>query len=78
MPRAKKHKFSIRVEQTTDNEIDGEVLLNEFSNDTAIHAIKVKVFTKHITAAIDKATDELTSMAIEASGGGGQSSRRKK
>lgn len=66
MSKAKKHRLIITLTQETDGEVDGRTLLEEFSDDSAVHVIKTKVFSAELTEAIKRATDQLTDMALTA------------
>ena len=62
--KGSKYLLQIDVNQSTDGEIDGHTLVEEFSKDANVHSIKTEVFTRHLTQALAAATTELTSMAI--------------
>ena len=67
MPSKKQKKYTLELNffQTTDGSLDGRTLVEEFSADPTVHAIKTQVFTEELTEAISKATKRLTDMAIE-------------
>lgn len=64
MSKEQEYEFTIRVEQRTDGKLDGRTLVEEFSADGKVHAMKTKVFTNELTKAIDAAVDRLTNMAL--------------
>lgn len=64
----KKHSIEINMTQSTSGEADNVTLVQEYSDDSAIHVIKTQVFTDEITSAINRATQRLTSMALEEMG----------
>ena len=65
--KGKKYTLELNFFQTTDGDLDGRTLVEEFSSDPVVHALKTKVFAKHLLLAVSNATDELTDMAIELS-----------
>ena len=64
------HKLTITLVQESDGKVDGQTLVEEFSDDTLIHVLKCKVFAAEMSKAVAAATDQLTDMAIEALAGG--------
>mgnify|MGYP001000597028 CR=1 FL=1 len=66
--KQKKYTIELNFFQTTDGNLDGRTLVEEFSSDLTVHAIKTQVFTEELTEAIAKATKRLTDMAIAVSG----------
>jgi len=64
MSKEQEYEFTITIEQKTDGVTDGRTLVEEFSYDGKVHAIKTKVFTQELTEALSKAVDRLTDMAI--------------
>ena len=64
----KKYCLEITFIQSTDGEPDDTVVLNEFSSDPVIHAIKTQVMTRHLTTAINNMTKEFTDAAISMGG----------
>ena len=65
----KKYHLSISMVNTTDGGTDGEVFINEYSSDPEVHAYKQSIFTKHLTAAVNAATQELIAMGLSAMSG---------
>ena len=65
--KGKKYTLELNFFQTTDGDLDGRTLVEEFSSDPVVHALKTQVFTEELTEAIAKATTRLTNMAIEIS-----------
>ena len=65
--KGKKYTLELNFFQTTDGDLDGRTLVEEFSSDPVVHALKTQVFTEELTEAIAKATKRLTNMAIEIS-----------
>ena len=63
--KAKKYHLELNFIQTTDGEVDGRTLVEEFHTDPTVHAIKTQVFAEELTAAVGRATKRLTDMAIE-------------
>ena len=63
------YEFVIRVEQKTNGKVNGRSLVEEFSSDPNVHSIKTQVFTHYMTEALDKATKDLTDMAIAVNSG---------
>lgn len=61
-----KYKLEIKFSQSTEGVDDGETLVVEHSEDINVHLIKTKVFTKHLTAAVDAITQELCDIALDA------------
>jgi len=56
--------------QETDGEIDGNTLIEDFSEDTVVHVIKQKVFTEELTKAVNAIAQQLSDMALgEITGG---------
>jgi hypothetical protein len=66
----KKHRIAITMVQTTDDGTDGNTLIEDFSEDSIIHVIKQKVFTKHMTFAANAIAQELCDLALEQLTGG--------
>jgi len=64
-----KYKLEMSFIQSTDGEVDDSVVAVEHSEDLALHLIKTQVWTKHMTAALNAITQELTDMALGASKG---------
>jgi hypothetical protein len=62
----KKHSLIITMTQTTDGRKDGGTLVEEYSDDSTAHILKCKVFAAEMTAAVARATDTLTDMALSA------------
>ena len=62
--KGKKYTLELNFFQTTDGDLDGRTLVEEFSTDLTVHSIKTQVFTEELTTAIAKATKRLTDMAI--------------
>ena len=56
----KKYKLTITMTQETDGEVDNKTLVEEYSNDGAVHVVKAKAFVQ----AMNDATQGLMSMAI--------------
>ena len=65
--KGKKYTLELNFFQTTDGNLNGRTLVEEFSDDLTVHAIKTQVFTEELTEALAKATKRLTDMAIELS-----------
>jgi len=68
----KKHRIAISMVQETDGEIDGNTLIEDFSEDSVIHVIKQKVFTEELTKAANAIAQTLADMALSDIGGGGK------
>ena len=65
----KRHHLCISMVNSTNGAPDGEVFINEYSDDMAVHAYKQSIFTKHLTAAVNAATQELIEMGLAAMSG---------
>ena len=63
---AKKYKISITMAQETDGSVDNQTLVEEFSEDGAVHVMKTKAFTEAFSRAINDATQSLCDMALSA------------
>lgn len=61
-----KYELKFDLAQSTDGEADGVTSVLENSEDLGIHLIKVKVFTKHLTAALGAITEELCDLGLDA------------
>lgn len=61
---AKDYRLSLTLKQETSGESDNIANVQEFSSDEAMHVMKTKVFTKHLTAAINAITQELCDLAL--------------
>ena len=63
------YKIQISMVQSTGDTTDGNVLIEEYSEDLTVHLLKTQTFTKHLTEAVNAAVKELTDMALgQASG----------
>ena len=62
----KDYKLEIAFNQSTTGSADGETLITEYTDDQAVHLAKTKVFTKHLTTAVNAITQELCDMGLEA------------
>lgn len=65
---SKQHNLKIEFTQSTSGDPDNETVISESSDDPAIHLIKTKVFSKHLTAAADAITQELCDIGLGALG----------
>ena len=63
---SKDYKLEIAFNQSTKGDADGETLITEYTEDEAIHLLKIKVFSKHLTAAIDAITQECCDLGLAA------------
>ena len=61
----KKHRIAISMVQETDGQVDGNTLIEDFSEDGVVHVIKQKVFTEALTTAINEAAQQLANMALD-------------
>ena len=73
-----KHKLTITMVQESDGKVDGQTLVEEFSDDTMVHVLKCKVFAAELTKAVAAATDQLTDMALTELTSGANRGRPKK
>ena len=64
------YKLELNFIQSTDGKVDDSVKAEEHSEDVTIHLIKTKVWTKHLTAALDAITQELCDMMLSDPGKG--------
>lgn len=62
--KGKKYCITVSMVQSTDGDVDNNTVMEEYSEDGAIHAYKTQVFTKHILAAIDNITKEMTDAVL--------------
>jgi hypothetical protein len=80
MIMSKDYKLEIAFIQSTKGEPDGETLISDVSEDPSIHLIKTKVFSKHLTAAVDAITQELCDLGLadiaDGNLGGGSSGKK--
>ena len=65
---SKKYNLKIEFTQSTDNKADNETLISEHSDNIEIHLLKTKVFSKHLTRALDAITQELCDMGLGEAG----------
>jgi hypothetical protein len=63
---SKDYKLEIAFNQSTLGSEDNTTLTTELSEDPSIHLIKTKVFSKHLTAALDAITQELCDLGLDA------------
>ena len=61
---SKKYNLTISYTQSSGSKPDGTTVISDESDDLAVHLIKTKVFTKHLTAAADAITQELCDMGL--------------
>ena len=61
-----KYKLNLAFTQSTDGREDNITSGVDGSDDPAIHLIKTKVWTKHLTAALEAITTELCDLGIAA------------
>jgi hypothetical protein len=72
----KKHRIAISQVQETDGEVDGNTLIEDFSDDPVVFVIKEKIFTKHMTFAVNAIAQELGDLALENLTGGKPTSKK--
>ena len=63
------YKIQISMVQSSGDTTDGNVLIEEYSEDLTVHLLKTQTFTKHLTEAVNAAVKELTDMALGQAGG---------
>jgi len=65
-----KHALRITYTQTTEDGIDHNTIIEDFSKDSLSHIVKAKVMSKHLARATEAISQELADLAIEAMTGG--------
>ena len=66
---SKKYKLELSFVQSTGGAVDDRVVVSEWSDDAAMHVIKTKVFSKHLSAAIAAITEEMCDIGLAAMSG---------
>jgi len=67
--KGKQFELAINFTQSTGGDSDNNTLIVEMSDDPALHLVKTKVFSKHLTKAVDAITQELCDMGLAELGG---------